>query len=367
MKVALISPFSMAGGGSTRLRDLVEALDVEWRIILPAEDKYGDSPEEDERLHHPIRKKSFLKLPIWWVDTLFFLGKYRPEVVHALKPHPYTVLPAILYKLFTGCRLVYDCDEWDPDTLSDNKAPWWQIKAALLLGSLAFRLSDAILYANHLVLEEKIPKKHHMKCFYVPNGVDLQLFSPIEEKHDGFNVYYVGVLHKHEHILSLIKAIKEAAESIPEIKCHIIGDGGGRLRLEEEVAEDGLEGRFVFHGRVDHERLPEALARADVLAAPFTEMPGVRYQCNMKIFEYMGLGKPIIASSVGDLPRILDDAGILVPAGDPKALSNAILKTHDNPREAERMAVKARKKAEAEYGWKSISKTLLKAYRGGRE
>ncbi|MBD3261577.1 MAG: glycosyltransferase, partial [Candidatus Altiarchaeales archaeon] len=308
MKAALISPFSMAGGGSTRLCDLVKNTDLDWVLILPEKDKYGDSPQ-DSRVFHPVKHKSMLNLPFWCLRTLRFLKEFKPDVVHALKPHPYTVLPSVIYCKVSGCRLVYDCDEWDPLTLSDNQRNMVEVGASKILITLALHASDAILYANHRLFEERMPKKLQLKCFYVPNGVDLDLFSPQKKEHEGFIVGFVGLIHKIRHIEPLIRAIDFVKHRIPYVKAKIIGAGPALEEFKQKVAGEGLSGYFLFEGYVEHEKIPEYLADCDVLIAPFRNLPGVSYQCNMKLFEYMGLGKPIIATDVGDIPRLLSDAG----------------------------------------------------------
>jgi len=277
----LISPFSMSGGGSTRLRDLVKDTGLDWKIILPQEDRYGGSPQ-NPHLVYPVKEKSFIKLPYWIVKTLACLFKFKPDVVHALKAHPFTLTPAILYKMFSGCRLVYDCDEWDPYTLRDNDAPAWKIMTSRLFNRLGFFSADAILYANHLLLEEKIPARYNDKCFYVPNGVDLDFFKPRwKEDKPGFVVGYLGVLRKYCHIEPIIDAVDGLKEEVSEVKCMVMGGGEGLDKLKSIVEERDLSRWFEFTGRVEREQIPELLSKTDVLVAPFRDMPGVRYQCNM--------------------------------------------------------------------------------------
>jgi len=81
----------------------------------------------------------------------------------------------------------------------------------------------------------------------------------------------------------------------------------------------------------------------------------------------MGMGKPVVASRIGDIPLILGDDGYLVEPGDPKEIAKTLKYIYGNPSEAAEKAKALRRKAEENYGWDRISKTLLKAYRGGRE
>jgi glycosyltransferase involved in cell wall biosynthesis len=60
-----------------------------------------------------------------------------------------------------------------------------------------------------------------------------------------------------------------------------------------------------------------------VAVAPYHEIPDF-YFCPLKVLEYMAAGLPIAFSNVGDLPEIVDGAGVGYPAGNVTALAQSM-------------------------------------------
>ena len=101
--------------------------------------------------------------------------------------------------------------------------------------------------------------------------------------------------------------------------CVPLGEGAERKRLEQEVAQLGLQNCVRFVGFV-HDVRPWIQA-ADVLVNPSLSegVPNV-------VLEAMALGTPIVATSVGGVPDLLRDldSGLIVPPADTAALANAV-------------------------------------------
>lgn len=361
MKIIMLSPFSSKAATTGRLYELAKNMDSAARVIIPKSDKYGSS-KEDELFLFTLDKKSFLLLPIHIYRALKYLREEKPQVVYFAKPHLFTFLPAFIYKMIhPSCSIVFDCDEWDPATLRDNEELFFKVWLTDFLASLSILLSDKVVYSNTLIKEEHIPKRYWGKCFYLSNGVDTKAFRVRERKRGKeFSLVFVGLLYKIRHILPIIDAVEIASKEIPNLKCNIVGDGPRRKELEQLVASKGLGRFFVFAGTVPHEKLPELLSAANILIAPFSDMEGVRYQSNVKIFEYMAAGVPIIATDVGDIKRILGGgkAGYVVPPGNSEAIAKKVIYIYQNPGRSRICASLARKLAVEMYDWRVLAKKL---------
>ena len=90
-----------------------------------------------------------------------------------------------------------------------------------------------------------------------------------------------------------------------------------------------------FTGAVRPADVPALLHECGAATAPYPAEEDGRddYFSPLKIYEYMAAGMPIIASSVGQIPSILDDGrtGILVPPSEPAALAAALTRVADDP------------------------------------
>jgi glycosyltransferase involved in cell wall biosynthesis len=129
----------------------------------------------------------------------------------------------------------------------------------------------------------------------------------------------VGRLSPEKGFSVLIDAARELAEHDPKIGFIVFGDGAMRRDLLHRIAVAGLMGRFILAGfRND---LDSLLPGLDALALPsFTEgLPNV-------VLEALAAGVPVVASSVGGTPEVVDDGinGYLVPPGNPEELARRL-------------------------------------------
>jgi glycosyltransferase involved in cell wall biosynthesis len=83
-----------------------------------------------------------------------------------------------------------------------------------------------------------------------------------------------------------------------------------------------------------------------------------------KIFEYMAMGKAIVASRLGQIGEVLADqeTALLVEPGNVGELTAAIVKLVDSNDLREKLGTKAREVAEREYTWKHNAQRVLDAY-----
>ncbi|MBI5159753.1 glycosyltransferase family 4 protein [Candidatus Micrarchaeota archaeon] len=362
-----ISPFSFNAGSTQRVIHFAENIGA--KTILPKKDRYGESPELEE-LIFPTHEKKLLTYPFYLKNTLAILRKLKPRIVHALKPNLYSYVPALIHAKTSKCKIVLDCDEWDALTLKDAGFPLYQIKLAQKLEKSALKHANAIIVSNELTKNERIPEQYHEKTFYVPNGVDTSEFKPIMQTSkknarsktstkNKFNATYLGTLYKTGQIRPIIEAVKRMGGD--DVQFTFIGPGN----IEEIKKMLGAHAeKCVFTGFAERKKIPEMLSQADALLAPFPNLPSLRYASNMKVFEYMAMQKPIIASEVGELPRVLENgkAGYLVEPGNAGQLLEAINAIKQNPEKAESKARRARQLAVEKYDWRVLARKVKKIH-----
>jgi glycosyltransferase involved in cell wall biosynthesis len=104
---------------------------------------------------------------------------------------------------------------------------------------------------------------------------------------------------------------------------------------------------------------PNWLAIADVIAIPQRKSVATVGQMPAKLFDAMAMSKPIVATDVSDIPSVLWDCGLVVPAGDVKALSQGISYMFEHPVEAAEMGRRARQKCIEHYSWETMERLLL--------
>jgi len=206
----------------------------------------------------------------------------------------------------------------------------------------------------------------HVPGYYniIPNGIDLELFSPdvspISEFRDGkLNILFVGRLEKQKGVSYLIKAYRRVKQEVPNSRLIIVGPGT-RLRgkYEQEVLRGGLKD-VIFVGGKPQSELPQYYKTADVFCAPATGLESF----GIVLLEAMAVGKPIVATNIDGYNSVLTHGaeGLLVPPKNEEMLAQALVSLLTNESLRQEMAARARLKAK-EYGWEHIAQKILDYY-----
>ena len=195
----------------------------------------------------------------------------------------------------------------------------------------------------------------------VPNGVDTDRIVPGAHETDRARprVVFVGTLKPWHGVEHLIGAVSAASADWDLV---VVGDGPQRDSLQTTVAEAGLGSRVAFTGAVAPGEVGPLLAGADLAVAPYPEVPEEQsYFSPLKVFEYLAAGLPVVASAIGQIPRILEGtgAGVLVPPSDPQALAEAIDGLVSDPAARRRMSRAARDRAVQAHSWTAAVDAIL--------
>ncbi|OLC54577.1 MAG: hypothetical protein AUH92_03720 [Acidobacteria bacterium 13_1_40CM_4_69_4] len=142
----------------------------------------------------------------------------------------------------------------------------------------------------------------------------------------------------------------------------VLARAAGRvLRLRPET-RFVLE-RAIFSGLVPQEEGPVHLAAMDILAAPHVPNgDGSRFFGSpTKLFEYMAMGRAIVASRLEQIADVLDHGrtALLVPPGDEEALAAAIVRLIDDGDLRQRLGAAARRQAVERHTWDAHARHLV--------
>ncbi len=162
------------------------------------------------------------------------------------------------------------------------------------------------------------------KIAVLRNGVDLQLFSPLDRDRvqhrlgiTTSTLLSVGNLVPNKGHDLAIKALVD----LPGIHLIIVGQGEEERALKSLASTLGLSDRVYFSGPLSHEELRQYYAAADILV-----LASSREGWANVLLESMACGTPVVATNVGGTPEIINapEAGVLIEERNPQALSHAI-------------------------------------------
>ncbi|CAN5622454.1 N/A [soil metagenome] len=196
----------------------------------------------------------------------------------------------------------------------------------------------------------------------VTNGVETDRFRPVEPSLPAEpgtrQVVVPRRLFPKNGVEFAVRALPLVVEALPGTRFLFVGDGPERSRLEALAAELGVSGEARFLGARPHDEMPGILSSAELAV-----FPSLMEATSVAALECMACELPVVASNVGGLPEIVDaDVGVLVPAADPEALADAIVRTLERPDRAE-AGVRARRRVVDHWSNDRLVERHLEIYR----
>jgi glycosyltransferase involved in cell wall biosynthesis len=169
------------------------------------------------------------------------------------------------------------------------------------------------------------------KLVVLPNGINLENFrrdldtSELRRrlKLEGKTVIgFVGWFRNWHGLDKLLQAFHRANLGPRGGRLMLIGDGPEMGNLQTYVRANGLDEHVVFTGPLAHEQVPAHVSLIDIAVQPAAN----EYCCPMKILEYMGMGKPIVAPRQANIVELIQDGeqGYLFDPGDVAGMASAL-------------------------------------------
>jgi len=210
------------------------------------------------------------------------------------------------------------------------------------------------------------------KVVVMPNGVDTSLFDPA--KHDpirlfeGFTVGYAGSLTPQQNVDLVLEAAHELANEDISIHLVVVGDGPMRETWETLATAMGLSSRVRFVGQVRPEAVPGYIQGFDVGYLGHKVSDGPIFYSPLKLYEYMVMAVPVVASRLPDTQRVVKDGetGFLFQARSKEQLKHALRRAYDQRAGLPEMGQQARQRVMDNESWVSRVSTLI-AYIESRE
>ena len=152
-------------------------------------------------------------------------------------------------------------------------------------------------------------------------------------------------------------------ERASSVRLVVIGDGPARPRYEAEVARLGLRDRVRLLGWLPHQELPAYWRAADVGLLPFHDCVHIQTTLANKLFDYMAVGLPVLASDARPMARVLGEtgAGVTFRAGDPTDFTRVLRGLLDDPAARRAHGECGRKAVLETYHWECDAERLLEA------
>jgi len=247
--------------------------------------------------------------------------RLKPAIVYVIDFGYSTIFPVLLLKLFLRFRFVYDTGDIVYELFRSTRRGIISFTLARTFEPMVWKIADAIVVRG-IYFERFLKDKNYKNVYFVPDGVEIELFKPLDvsalRRSLGLeNVLTIGMVGS----LNWIKRYKfcygwELLSTLCYLKKYpvkgiIIGDGSGLDRLKEIVRDNGLEDKILFLGRIPYEKLPEYINLMDIcLSTQSNDIVG-EVRTTGKLPLYMACARYILATRVGTAREVLPEEMLL--------------------------------------------------------
>lgn len=200
----------------------------------------------------------------------------------------------------------------------------------------------------------------------VPNGVDAEAIGAIAARVEAGSgdrplVGWIGSFGEWHGAEILVRV----AARVPGAQFLMIGDGTERAACERLAEELGVAASIEFAGRLPHGEALRALARSDVLVSPHVPLRTGEpfFGSPTKLFEYMALGRPIVASDLGQIGEVLEHGrnALLVEPGSVDETAAALEELLADPDLRGELGTAAREDAQRLHTWTDRAERIIAA------
>ncbi len=234
----------------------------------------------------------------------------QEDTVLVLQRFNYHSFAPLFLKLFNKRKLIFDLDDWEAREEINyyfDKIP--SSKAEIMMRFIAKKSNFCIAASKFLV---KFLSVYSNKVIYMPTGVDVDMFKPGtgDQIKPDMVISWVGTMHRPdnvENIKFLIDCFLQLVKDYPQLRLEIRGDGIFYEEVRNFARQHG-QGLIFLKPWVKPEQIPGYLDEIDIGVMPLIQDTRFnKAKSPTRLFEYMAMEKPILASSIGEAREIIND------------------------------------------------------------
>lgn len=356
MKIAIDATNIKAGGGLTHLLNITEnylgednisIIGGEWIKKIPTNDAVTLNLYKKEL--SSVYKQEFFKF--------FKLQNILSKSDIAFIPGGTFSSKSVKYVSMSQNMLVFENEE-------RNRFPFIKRLRYLLLEKLqvkSFKNAEGIIFISKYAkeyIEKKYPFLKEKKSIVIYHGIS-ENFRQLPKKQKPitnytekkpFEITYISVINYYKHQWNVVEAIKMLRNEGYPVKLNLIGGINLSVKKRFEESLINTEDYVSYVGKVPYEKIEDYYKSSDmfVFASTCENMPNI-------LIEAMTAGLPIVCSTYGPMPEVLNDAGLYIDPLNINDIYQNIKKLLINEEVRSDIASKAYNYSK-EYSWEKTSK-----------
>ncbi len=233
--------------------------------------------------------------------------------------------------------------------------------------------------ADHLivVIEEAAARIQALgvpasKITVVSNTIQAKAFESYPLKKDICDtltgdplLVYTGGIDKHRGLVTVVDALPGLIPHYPNLQVYVIGAGRTLPHLKERTLARGVDQHFTFTGWQTQDLLKSYLFAADLCLIPHLKTDHTDATIPHKLFHYMYMRKPVLASNCNPIQRILEEtgAGTVFQSGQIDSFQDAVHALMKKRSTWETMGNRGHQAVQQKYNWDVTAVQLVDLYK----
>ncbi len=322
---------------------------------------------QNVRSAYGIGSRQLLRLLGFWRTALPILNCLKPDLIHC---HNFDTLPiGLLWGRLHRVPVIYDAREYFAELVRprlQGLSGRLLYRLIHILEPLGARLSSAVVTVDESLgaVFRKLNQRVVIIGHYPTQAMTAQA-APVFTR-PNLTLLYAGRLSADRGLLVYAELLRLLRAS--GLPAHLILAGSFTPAAEEQAFRarlPGLEPFVEFSGWIPFEQIPALLCKADVGLAILQPLPRYIAALPIKLFEYMAVGLPVVASHFPLVASVLEEtgAGVTVDPTYPEEAADCIKAWWRDPAKAREAGEKGRQAVLHKYNWESLVEQLADLYR----
>lgn len=316
--------------------------------------------------------------PIWFINLYILVKKERIDLI-IIRDLPISLAGILVSKALKKV-CIFDMAEPYPETCKEYliarskkqkiinfflRNPY----LATLIENIVLRLADHILVVSKESKDRLLKLRvEEEKISIIGNTPLIEKFHPASPSYPGIMkgledkriLIFVGNLLDDRGLILATRAMKGIISQFTDARLLIIGDGPEKKYIKNEVKKLNLEEYVFLAGWIKHDSLPAYIASSDVGILPFMATSHMNITLANKLFDYMAMGKPVIASDVSPMRRIITEevCGLVFRAENQKSFEEAVIKMLSDSKMMKSMGENGFQAVQKRYNWEEEQEKL---------
>ncbi len=196
---------------------------------------------------------------------------------------------------------------------------------------------------------------------FLNSSEDLKILNRFSDK---FTATYIGGFDLHRGLESIVQAVPDIIKSVPNFQLVLVGQGKNSDDLKKLAQSLKVDSQISFEGFQSPDKVPSYIKASNICLIPHLKTIHTDNTIPHKLFHYMLLGKPIVASNCNPIKRIVEETktGLIYENGNPAQFARQIIQLYKTKEMAVQMGENGKKAIREKYNWPATSKNLIKLY-----